>query len=56
MKTLKQLEKQKTYSREDVLTILSHISKKVSVESFNRILDVQEELGYGRYEDEALTD
>lgn len=51
MKKLEELAKQDTFSRHDLLTILDKMELKVSVESFARVLDLKEELGFNRYEE-----
>ncbi len=51
IKSMKQLKNQKRFSREDLDLILEKVSFKVNVESYNRVLDIREELGFSRYKD-----
>lgn len=50
MKDLSKFKKQKTFTRAELLEILSRLEFAVGVESFSRVLDVKEELGFDRDE------
>ncbi len=48
-KTLEKLSKQETFSRDDLLVIINEISMEVIIDSFARVLDVKEKLGFFRF-------
>jgi len=45
-KTLAKLAKQKTFSRADLLIIFNALELRVGVESFSRVLDLKQEIGF----------
>lgn len=47
-KRLQRITKKKNLTRDDLEFVLDHIAGQVTIESFSRILDVKEELGFAR--------